>query len=469
MFNAGNINLMLLGCLILLTVSCRKPAPEKEKPLPPPNVQATSPVIKPRDIPRDNIASWEFAIYLTNSPAGDPLTVVHETLSFAGIKHAVTEAEADGSASAYFAVLNTNIQQNYAPPTIESLKYSGVGLTEEDATALQQSTQAIVITFVAPQAEVMTAAKASCAALAQLTEKVGGFLWDEETRQVFSLQEWKTRRIDDWVEKTPDIRKHITIHSYREDDSYVRAVTLGMGKFGLPDVSIDKFASSHNNNVGTLINAFCQVWVEGEGPIKEGPFDFDSSKIFNKSLKEYVLDQSYSNATGIAKTDVRFNAVHEGDAPNRLVSLTTSRYEGPDDFAKFNSMIRDLIGNEDQVLMLKHNQAITDASLRAKQQIPLLRSVLEKGYEVNEKIHLKFPFPRDDERGSEYMWVEVTSWDSAGKIKGILLNEPHFIKSLKEGQEVSLNESDMFDFTHYKSDGSQTGDETSKLIQQSSE
>jgi hypothetical protein len=57
---------------------------------------------------------------------------------------------------------------------------------------------------------------------------------------------------------------HIVIHSY-QDEEFIRAVLLGMAKFGLPDLVVENSARSQGRNVGHLINLTAQVLAERSG------------------------------------------------------------------------------------------------------------------------------------------------------------------------------------------------------------
>jgi hypothetical protein len=61
------------------------------------------------------------------------------------------------------------------------------------------------------------------------------------------------------------------------------------------------------------------------------------------------------------------------------------------------------------------------------------------------------------------MWVEVVGWKPA-TIEGILMNDSHFDEKLREGRKVSVDLMDVYDYIHYKADGTQDGNETGKVI-----
>ena len=54
------------------------------------------------------------------------------------------------------------------------------------------------------------------------------------------------------------------------------------------------------------------------------------------------------------------------------------------------------------------------------------------------------------------MWFELTSWD-VSRLKGTLMNTARGIPDLKEGAEVEIPESQIFDYKWYKADGSVEG------------
>jgi uncharacterized protein YegJ (DUF2314 family) len=81
-----------------------------------------------------------------------------------------------------------------------------------------------------------------------------------------------------------------------------------------------------------------------------------------------------------------------------------------------------------------------------------------------EFIQVKSPFDTPD-GGREWMWVEVTSW-TGDKIKGLLSNEPFNIPDLHAGQVVEVSEADVFDYIRRLPDGTQEGNETSKVMKE---
>jgi uncharacterized protein YegJ (DUF2314 family) len=64
----------------------------------------------------------------------------------------------------------------------------------------------------------------------------------------------------------------------------------------------------------------------------------------------------------------------------------------------------------------------------------------------------------------EYMWINVTHWDESGEIRGQLANDPRSRLDLRVGQEVSLLESDVFDWLITYLDGRTEGGHTTNAL-----
>jgi len=59
----------------------------------------------------------------------------------------------------------------------------------------------------------------------------------------------------------PDVAKHVALHEYRDGELF-RVVSLGMVKFGLPDVAVNHVAAGDASPMGTLVNPALQRLVE---------------------------------------------------------------------------------------------------------------------------------------------------------------------------------------------------------------
>jgi uncharacterized protein YegJ (DUF2314 family) len=306
------------------------------------------------------------------------------------------------------------------------------------------------------------ALKAATEVVEALARATNGLIWDEETREVFTPDEWRKRRIAGWTGTIPDVTAHTTIHAYN-DGEYVRAITLGMAKFGLPDVVAQNFSWSLNRNMGHLINALCQSLAEGGLIAPAGVYELNFRAIKNRGKRDMYMASLMPNATAVAHLMLMQGTAEEGDPRNRLIELAFDKYQGADVHARQEAMLSSLFGWEDAIKRIRHDDELDAASKRARAKLPALRKAFAEGLSPGEYIQVKAPFATP-KNAKEWMWVEVTEW-KGGQIRGLLKNEPFEIPGLHGGQIVQVREDEVFDYIRRYPNGKEEGNETSKIIE----
>ena len=433
------------------------------------SLQFTSCSAKPRQnqviagSPMSASIHFQFAVYLPPGTAKDPLTLLGETLrkNYPALKLAAA-LPAKPSEMVVVARIQKNVGKEYAPPSIEALEYSGHGLSKDQVRQLQKSTQALILDFAHPNGEVWVALRTANQLVEQLARATNGFVWDEETREIFTPDAWGERRLASWATGIPTIEKQTTIHVYKKDE-FVRAITLGMKKAGLPDVVVEDFGWSSENQVGNLINIFCQAMAEGTPLSVPGPFTVDLKNINDPVVRESQLKSFKKNATGVGYLQLKTAIADEGDPNNRLVELAFDRYDGRDPQAKKESLIGCFFGVEDKTTAIRHNEELLEASRKAKAQLPELYSRFNAGLKPGELILVKAPF-KTRTGGNEWMWVEISHWKNKS-VRGILENDPELVPDLHAGEVVEIREGDVFDYIHKYPNGRVEGNTTGEIIQ----
>jgi uncharacterized protein YegJ (DUF2314 family) len=406
---------------------------------------------------------FQFAVYLPPGTAKDPLTLLGETLrkNYPALKLA---AAVPGKPSEMVVVarIQKNVGKEYAPPSMKALEYSGHGLSKDQVGQLQKSTQALILDFAHPSSEVWVALRTANQLVEQLARATNGFVWDEETREIFTPDTWDERRLASWTTGVPTIEKQMTIHVYKKDE-FVRAITLGMKKTGLPDVVVEEFDWSSENQVGDLINIFCQAMAEGASLNVPGPFTINLKKIKDPVVREPQMKSLKKNGTGLGYLQLKAAVADEGDPNNRLVELAFDRYIGRDPQAKRESLIGCFLGVEDKTAAIEHNDELLEASRKGKAHLPELYSRFNGGLKPGELILVKAPF-KTRTGGNEWMWVEISHWKNK-RIRGVLENDPELVPDLHAGEVVEIREEDVFDYIHKYADGREEGNTTGEIIQ----
>lgn len=461
--NQGSVaQLLLLLCATLLASCSQATEPSNEAATESAQESTAEPILAD-ELMEDHI-SFQFAIYYLPQPKADPLAELDRLLDEKSAPFERAERiEGHETKPTLAAQIESDPQTNYAPPDLESLHYFGRGLSREEAEALQKTEKVLVLDWAYSKQHVWTGLRSALELTHSLARRTGGLIWDEMTREVFSPNQWKEQRISDWTEDIPDLTKHTTIHAYNTDGS-VRAISLGMEKFGLPDVVVEDFSWSLSRPVGHLITLVCQAMAEGAKFDIPGEFDLDIRGIENPKVREPQVTNLKPSATGVALLSLQEGTWEEGDPLNRLIEITFDRATGPDLHAKQSQILAQGFGWEDTATPIQHDEALQAASRRAREKLPTLRQAFRKGLVPGEYILVKAPFATSSgER--EWMWVEVTSWEK-DTITGLLRNEPVNIPNLHAGQIVQVSQEEVFDFIWKHADGTVDGNETGKLIQQ---
>ncbi len=408
--------------------------------------------------------SYEFAIYYADKPARPPLQVLKEGLvASKSAPRLIDTLPRRIDEAVVLARLDTDAQKDYRPPSLQSLQYFGRGLTREQAIALQSSNTAFIVRFAHSQKQGMPAYRQSLRLIEQVARDTKGLLWDEETREVFTADEWRKKRIDSWEGDLPDISKHTVIHAYRSD-RMVRAITLGMAKFGLPDVVVEDFSWSLNRPMGSLVNLVSQSLGEGLVIGTQGRCDVDVKAIRHAGARTAQSTDLLPGSTGRAQLKLVQARRDDGDPDNRLAEIRFDAQRGVDVHARQQALISSLYGGKDSISYVKHDRALTAASEAARARLPALQKAFAQGLAPGEYLLVKAPFATP-EGGQEWMWVEVTAW-SGDRITGLLKNDPFNIPTLHGGQTVTVSQAQLFDYIRRFADGREEGNETARLIEQ---
>ena len=415
----------------------------------------------PPGSPQAELIGFQLAVYYTAAPAGDPLSAMRTLAARLPALAVVKQLPDRPTGMMLSGRMEMDVQANYAPPSPVALGYFGRGLSKEQVAALQRSQQALLLNFSHPKKFTLEALRNAYGLAEQLARQTGGLLWDEETRELFTPDKWHELRLANWTGAVPEVPKHITIHSYKSG-VLVRAVTLGMGKFGLPDIVVDQFPWSSDNSVGNLINSLAQRLAEGAPVASSGHLDLDFKAIANEAMRERELAELRPNSPSLAKLALVQGTWEEGDPRNRLAEITFSRYPGPDAPARQDAMLSALFGGDDKVKQIRHNDELRAESLRAKKKLAALQGDFQRGLQPGEYIQVKAPFATTS-GGREWMWVEISAWKDT-ELAGLLKNEPRDVPGLHAGQAVKVRLDDVFDYLHHFADGKEDGGTTTAII-----
>jgi hypothetical protein len=352
-------------------------------------------------------------------------------------------------------------------PDLKSLQYFGRGLSDQDAANIQKTNRATGLTFIVPKDEVWTMGRKFTELVEEFSQTTGAYIWDSTSEECFTADSWNTRRLSTWpASGVPDVSHQYNVHLYKpgDDSKYLRAITLGMSKFALPDIVIERINAGDSRPAGNLINLVAQSLAE-HPVIKSGEKEvFGLQSLADGAWKSKIEASLESGATKEITLALLSGNRLDGDPENRLIEISFQNGVGETEDERRNDLLSKLWGSKDTIVAATHSPEVLAASARAKAKLPALRDLFQKGLPVGGRLLLEAPFAIDT-GGNEWMWVEITNWSNADKPEGILQDDPFYVHSLKAGAHVTIDASQVFDYTLYHADGTKEGNETEKLIE----
>ena len=417
---------------------------------------------------RTKMGFYSVVFYYTPDPAADASATAKELVKslMPDVTFVLSPKDAPLPPIVAFEEEEAPLKQ-FPVPDAGYFKYAGRGLSDQDIADIQKTSKATRLLLMAPRKEVWKLDRQFTQLVHDFAVETKAFIWDSATRECFTTAAWKEKRLADWpVDGVPEMGNQTTIHLYRHEEGkpYLRAITLGMEKFALPDVAVEGLVASDNRPAGNLINLVCQSWAER--PRVEFPKAqlFSLEALRKGKLKQEQTESLEKGATGEIKLELLEVDGEEGDPENKIIKLSFRNGEGDSDGERKQDLLSKLWGATDSVMGVKHNDEILAASKAAREKFLKLRPAIVRGLKPGERILVKSPFARDDE-GNEWMWVEVLQWEEESKIEGILQNDPFFIKKLKAGSKVTVKAKEIFDYIYVHADGTREGNETGKLME----
>lgn len=341
----------------------------------------------------------------------------------------------------------------FRAPGEDELRYFARGLDAGDlarARAVKRGTLIGVTLPSGPRARELLGGMQRMAA--QLARSRGGFVWDDVTRELFTPDSLEKRRVHAGA---LDVRDHVIMHAYR-DGELTRVITLGMEKFGLPDLVVEE--ASDGKGVGQIVNLAAQLLLEGANLSAGGKLQLDLDALKDPDIRRQMTGQLLDGATRKAEVKALQGRAEKGDPENVLLEL----WFGEPPPEKQDAVAARIWGVKDEVINARTDPALAAESAREREK--LLREVkpLFLRGELSAR-HLSVKLPFRDGKNTEWMWVEVVRWQGS-EVRGILRNQPQFMRGLASGAQVAGDESEIFDYILSLPDGGTEGNTTGALI-----
>jgi uncharacterized protein YegJ (DUF2314 family) len=401
---------------------------------------------------------WSVLLFYPNPPAGDVVASARKLLA---AKYPKLNPAAVAGKRQPEAVVEKARDEDLDPIDEEMLRYLGRSLTPEERKSLMKARQATMLSFRMPFEQRHELLLAATRFAHQVASEQGAFLWDAETREYFSPKGWKELRLDGWSEGVPFVPAHIVVHVYQEGEA-LRLVSLGMAKFGLPDLVAEQVPQSLSEDMGRLVNSVAQLLAEGLALSADGTLDVDLAKLKDAKLKGQLEPRIQKGAARRVKLRALEARRDRGDPENPLLELG---FPGTGELhARQVAALDAVFGKrlDPTTPVAPGDPELEEVARKARARLAELRPRVEQGLRPPEVLLLKAGFKTDD-GNLEFMWFEVSAW-KAGSWQGTLANEPNDVSRLRMGSPVSVPEAEVVDYLYMNSAGVREGGESSLIL-----
>ncbi|SHI91228.1 hypothetical protein [Aquimarina spongiae] len=148
------------------------------------------------------------------------------------------------------------------PPSLDYLEAFGKNLSPTEKVALQHCKRILAITFYGSSQNINTEQRKIHKFLAVLNKESNYIIADFVTLEYFNEDAWNKRRIRYFDDTKANVADQILIKMKKIDSSRCRAVTFGMEKFCLPDISIRQFSCQESKKYTDILLLVAQSLSE---------------------------------------------------------------------------------------------------------------------------------------------------------------------------------------------------------------
>lgn len=295
-----------------------------------------------------------------------------------------------------------------------------------------------------------------------LVGDLGGVAFDMTTRRLLPPGDEHRGLPDMGAMVIPD---HLAIEREDEEGPSASLATLGMAKFGLPDLIIRGVPGESRREASMVLGGLAALIAGWAMPYRERaeghsvrarlePFwHLDMTEV----LAAHAIDPADPFVEPAGETTVQLStdpATRRSRLPRLEVKPATGAPAGS------GSGVRGLIG---QLFGAAGNYFEFPADLpglgeslaRIAADLPAIKGRFLGGLPPGAQLSVKRGFPVEEGR-SEYLWVGVGSW-SGDRIRGRIENDPVRCAGFDRGQVVEFGESEVFDWLITHPDGTREG------------
>ena len=330
-------------------------------------------------------------------------------------------------------------------PSLQALQYFGRGFDQSKANRIMASDYSVSFIGVGPFDKSHKLLRKITQCVGGIAEKYDAFIYDVSDSLTFTPVSFENIRLGE-IKKGFLSASQFGVRAYRVEKG-IRSVSMGLEKFGQPNLVIENFSDHHMAYMDKLFSIVLQHVIESPIPVKPGPMVFDIKNIANPAVRSELGSSVEANGSGKTKLMFKKAASLDGD-PLGLLAVSFENSPGDSLWLEQANLLKHVFGKDRTISNVpdpdRLESAVTLAKLRAK-------AILEEDHAL-EKDGMRLLVAIVMAEHEEVVWVEVAEW-KAQQGMGVLLSDPIHTKSFRSGMTYKFDYNSIMDFKLYGTDG----------------
>jgi uncharacterized protein YegJ (DUF2314 family) len=330
-------------------------------------------------------------------------------------------------------------------PSLQALQYFGRGFDQAKADRIMESDYSVSFIGVGPFDKDHSLLKKITICVYSVAKKYNAFVYDVADSLTFTSDSFANIRVNE-ISQGFFSSSQFGVRAYRVERG-IRSVSMGLEKFGQPNLAIENFSEHHMGYMDKLFTLVLQHVIESRDKVVPGPISIDVNNISNPMLQKNMQSSIVPNGIGRARLVLKKAVPHDGD-PSELLAITFENPPGDSLWDEQAKLLLSIFGRDRDISSVPDSASLDEAIASAKMRA---KDILEEGHTL-EKDGMRLLLAVALEETKEVIWVEVSDWEGQKGI-GILLSDPIHTKSLRSGMKYEFNYAFIMDFKLYGPDG----------------